>query len=62
MSGQRSYYELEDDCWFCVRPSGTEPKIKIYYGYKGNSLQDAERGIEKLETSVLIMIDKELNN
>ena len=33
------YYELSDNAWCCVRPSGTEPKIKFYYGVKGTSLQ-----------------------
>ena len=36
------YYELNDDCWVCVRPSGTEPKVKFYYGVVGSSLEDAE--------------------
>ena len=40
------YYALEDDAWCCVRPSGTEPKIKLYMGVKGTSDEDA---IEKLE-------------
>ena len=35
------YYELNDDTWLCVRPSGTEPKVKFYYGVKGTSLEDA---------------------
>ncbi len=35
------YYDLTDDAWLCVRPSGTEPKIKLYYGVKGASLEDA---------------------
>lgn len=37
------YFELEDDGWCCVRPSGTEPKIKFYYGVREKTLQDAER-------------------
>ena len=36
------YYELTDDAWLCVRPSGTEPKIKFYYGVVGDSLEDAD--------------------
>lgn len=36
------YYDLTDDAWLCVRPSGTEPKIKFYYGIKGTSLADAD--------------------
>ena len=36
------YYELENDAWVCVRPSGTEPKVKFYYGIKGNSLENAD--------------------
>lgn len=36
------YYDLTDDAWLCVRPSGTEPKIKFYYGIKGTSLSDAD--------------------
>ena len=37
----KMYYDLTDDAWLCVRPSGTEPKIKLYYGVKGTSLEDA---------------------
>ena len=36
------YYDLTDDAWVCVRPSGTEPKVKFYYGVKGTSLEDAD--------------------
>ncbi|MDO5345071.1 MAG: phospho-sugar mutase [Lachnospiraceae bacterium] len=36
------YYDLSDDAWLCVRPSGTEPKVKFYYGVKGTSLEDAD--------------------
>ena len=46
------YYELENDTWCCVRPSGTEPKIKFYMGVKGNSLEDAEAKLEELENEI----------
>ena len=36
------YYDLEGGAWVCVRPSGTEPKLKFYYGIKGTSFEDAE--------------------
>lgn len=54
------YYDLSGDAWVCVRPSGTEPKVKFYYGVKGNSLADADEKSEKLGSEVLAMIDKML--
>ena len=36
-------YQLEDGSWFCLRPSGTEPKIKFYFGVKDSSLQNSEQ-------------------
>lgn len=46
------YYELENNAWCCVRPSGTEPKIKFYFGVKGTSLQDAEDQLEGLKKAM----------
>ena len=54
------YYELENDAWVCVRPSGTEPKVKFYYGIKGNSLENADEISAKMGASVLEMIEKML--
>lgn len=47
------YYELEDNAWCCVRPSGTEPKIKYYFGVKGASLGDANEKLEGLKKDLL---------
>ena len=51
------YYELTDDAWVCVRPSGTEPKVKFYYGVKGTSLEDADAKSEEMGKAVLAMVD-----
>ena len=42
------YYDLNDNSWCCVRPSGTEPKIKFYMGVKGKSMKEAEQKLEEL--------------
>ena len=52
------YYDLSDDAWLCVRPSGTEPKVKFYYGIKGTSLSDADEKSAAMGREVLAMIDK----
>lgn len=52
------YYDLTDDAWLCVRPSGTEPKVKFYYGIKGTSLKDADEKSAKLGEAVIAMINE----
>ena len=47
------YYELSDNAWCCVRPSGTEPKIKYYFGVKGTSLTDADAKLAALKEDLL---------
>ena len=47
------YFELENSCWCCVRPSGTEPKIKFYFGVKENSEEKALIKLERLKEELL---------
>lgn len=50
------YYELEDNSWCCVRPSGTEPKIKLYMGVKGKSEEDATNKLEDLKNAMVAIV------
>lgn len=54
------YYDLSDNAWLCARPSGTEPKIKFYFGVVGTSLEDANQKSAALADSVTEMINKML--
>lgn len=47
------YYVLEDEGWCCVRPSGTEPKIKFYFGVKGTSMEDAQKKNDALKQAMV---------
>jgi phosphoglucomutase len=51
------YFDMENNTWICVRPSGTEPKIKLYYGVVGTSLEDADAKAKALADSVNDMIN-----
>ena len=46
------YYELENNSWCCVRPSGTEPKIKLYMGIKADSMEKADKKLEELKKAM----------
>ncbi len=54
------YYEMNDGAWLCVRPSGTEPKIKFYYGVKGASMEDADARSEKMGAELTELVNKML--
>lgn len=51
-------FHLADGSWFCLRPSGTEPKAKFYFGVKGTSLEHSEQLLETLETAVMKLVNE----
>lgn len=51
------YYDLENDGWCCIRPSGTEPKIKFYIGIKAKTNQEANKKIEEVKQNILKIIE-----
>ena len=51
------YYELSNNSWCCVRPSGTEPKIKFYMGVKGSTMKDAENQLAVLSEAMKKFVD-----
>ena len=50
------YYELEKDNWCCVRPSGTEPKIKLYFGVKSTSIETSEKELEEIKNAMIEIV------
>lgn len=51
------YYDLDKNAWCCVRPSGTEPKIKFYMGVCGDSLENADAQLDELEKEIRLMAE-----
>ena len=52
------YFDLEKNAWVCVRPSGTEPKIKFYMGVCEKTMADAEKKLTELENAVKEMAEE----
>ena len=50
------YFNMDNDAWLCVRPSGTEPKIKFYCGVKGTSFEDADAKMTKLKNELTALV------
>jgi phosphoglucomutase len=53
-------YFLEDGSWMCLRPSGTEPKIKFYFGVKDNSLADSRQKLQRIEQEFMELVERKM--
>jgi phosphoglucomutase len=53
-------YFLEDGSWMCLRPSGTEPKIKFYFGVKDKSLADSKQKLQRIEKEFMELVEQKM--
>jgi len=53
-------YYLADGSWFCLRPSGTEPKAKFYFGVKGETMEESQERLTTLQKTIMAMVDEEI--